>query len=79
MARQIDPACPDAAPDVQVFHLLQIKYALLLETKGIKVARRSVYAYTKKTYGLTGSRSAVLAAFCERFDLGSPDKIRGRS
>ena len=47
----------------EMFQLIQLKHALILETKGLKNSRKSAYATIKKRFGLTGSRQSVLTQF----------------
>lgn len=56
----------------ELFHLLQLKYALALEIKGLKHSRGSVYAYVKRSYGLKGSKQSVLEQFCRMHGLEPP-------
>lgn len=44
----------------EMFHLLQLKYALKLEIVGLKHSRGSVYAYVKKHFGFKGNKQKVL-------------------
>ena len=46
-------------PDM--FHLLQLKYALKLEIGGMRHSRGSVYAYVKRMFGFRGNKAKVLA------------------
>lgn len=47
--------------DTRLFQLLQWKYAIKLEIKGINVAKRSVTAHVKRELGFKGSKEKVLA------------------
>ena len=49
------------SPQVQGFRLLQLKYALKLEIKGLRHSRGSVYAHVKREFGFRGNKSKVLA------------------
>lgn len=62
----------EGAGNVTKFHQLQLKYALMLEIRGLRHSRGSVYSHIKKSYGLRGSRTSVLQQFCEKFGLEDP-------
>lgn len=48
--------------DIPVFQLLQWKYAIKLEAKGLRHSSgRSVYKHAKQKLGITGTRDAVVA------------------
>lgn len=47
--------------DIRLYQLLQWKYAIKLEIKGIHVAKRSVTAHVKRELGFKGSKEKVLA------------------
>ena len=51
--------------NTELFHMVQLKHALALEIKGLKLSRGSAYAYIKKHYGLRGNRKSVHTQFCE--------------
>lgn len=46
--------------NTKVFHLLQLKYALILEIKGLRHSQGSAYAYVKKRFGFKGNKQRVL-------------------
>ena len=60
---------------ITLFHLLQLKYALRLEIRGIKNSRGSVYAYVKRNFGFRGNKEKVLAQLEEKIarDFPVPD------
>lgn len=62
----------EGADNITKFHQLQLKYALMLEIRGLRHSRGSVYSHIKKSYGLRGSRTSVLQQFCEKFGLEDP-------
>jgi len=53
---------------VPLFQLLQWKYALLLEMKGMKGSRGSAYARIKKTFGWKGNRQKIYDQLCKVLD-----------
>ena len=44
---------------VTIFQLLQWKYGLQLEMKGMKNSRGSIYAHVKRTFGWKGNRQKI--------------------
>lgn len=46
--------------NIEMFHLLQLKYALMLEIKGMHHSQGSVYAYVKRHFGFKGNKQRVL-------------------
>jgi hypothetical protein len=59
----------DTAFGVRMFNLLQLKYALSLEMKGLKHSQGSVYAHVKRMFGFKGNKSAVYELLCTRIQL----------
>lgn len=59
----------DTPDGIRVFHLLQLKYAMKLEMKGLRHSQGSVYAHVKRLYGLKGNRQKVYDKFCEMHNL----------
>lgn len=59
----------DTPQGVEAFHLLQLKYALKLEIKGLKHRQGSVYAYIKKRFNLKGNKQRVYDQFCDMHSL----------
>lgn len=55
--------------DPLIFNLLQLKYAMKLEMKGIKHSRGSVYAHVKRRFKLKGNRQSVYDQFCRMHGL----------
>ena len=56
----------DTPDQIQAFHLLSLKAALKLETKGMKMSRhRSAYSVVKQITGLKGSKQKVYNAYVE--------------
>ena len=56
----------DTPEDIQAFRLLQLKGALKLETKGMKMWRgKSAYAMVKEMTGLKGNKQKVYDAYVE--------------
>lgn len=52
----------DKVSGVPVFQLLQWKYAIELEAKGMRHSSgRSVYAHAKRVLGIKGNRDKVIA------------------
>lgn len=49
---------------MEMFRLLQMKYALKLEMKGLKHSRGSVYALVKKQLGFKGNKQKVYDQLC---------------
>ena len=50
---------------IPIFQLMQWKYALQLEMKGMKHSKGSVYAQVKKTLGFSGSKLKVYQQLVE--------------
>jgi hypothetical protein len=60
----------DTPEGIEQFRLLQIKYAMRLELRGMTHSRLgSVIAKVKKQYGYKGSKEKVYAQFCEAHGL----------
>lgn len=59
----------DTPQGVEAFHLLQLKYALKLEIKGLKHSQGSVYAYIKNRFNLKGNKQRVYDQFCDMHSL----------
>jgi hypothetical protein len=57
----INNAGEDLIRGVPIFQLLQWKYAIKLESKGLKHSRGSVTAHAKRVLGISGKREKVLA------------------
>jgi len=53
---------------VPIFQLLQWKYGLLLEMKGLKNSRGSIYAHVKRTFGWKGNRQKIYDQLCKVLD-----------
>ena len=53
---------------VPIFQLLQWKYGLLLEMKGLKNSRGSIYAHVKRTFGWEGNRQKIYDQLCKVLD-----------
>lgn len=53
---------------ITVFQLLQWKYAIKLEAKGMRHSRGSVTAHAKRYLGVKGNRDKVLARIQELLD-----------
>jgi len=68
--RDIDVKINDTIRRVPVFQLLQWKYAIQLEIKGMKVARRSVCAHVKRLFKIAKQepRENVLGAITDVLD-----------
>jgi hypothetical protein len=65
----------DTPSKINGFHMLQLKYALKLELKGLRFSRGSAYAYIKKHYGLKGNKQKVYDQFVKMVEeyTGVPD------
>tara|TARA_R100000808_G_scaffold209_5_gene1289 strand:+ start:603 stop:794 length:192 start_codon:yes stop_codon:yes gene_type:complete len=50
---------------VPLFQLLQWKYGLQLEMKGMKNSRGSIYAHVKRTFGWKGNRQKIYDKLCD--------------
>ena len=53
---------------VPIFQLLQWKYGLLLEMKGLKNSRGYIYAHVKRTFGWKGNRQKIYDQLCKVLD-----------
>ena len=51
--------------NIELHHLLGLKYALRLEILGMKHSRGSVYAKIKRKFNLKGNKQKVYDKFCE--------------
>lgn len=54
--------------NIQMFHLLQLKYALKLELVGLKHSQGSVYAYVKRQFGFKGNKQKVFDQLCQHIE-----------
>ena len=50
---------------IEVFHMIQLKYALKLELAGMRHSRGSAYQYIKNHWYLKGNKQKVYDQFCE--------------
>lgn len=60
--------------DPKVFHLLQLKHALALEAKGMKLRQGSVYAHVKRKFGFKGNKQRVYDQLVDYIDANYPTK-----
>lgn len=60
--------------EIRMFQLLQWKYALKLEIKGMRHSQGSVYAHVKRQLGLRGNRAKVLAQLESIIEEGMKDR-----
>lgn len=65
------------ANPIPSFQLLQWKYAIKLEAKGLKNSRGSVTAHAKKKLGIKGSRNKVLAIIQKLLEERLPNEAKG--
>lgn len=76
MPEQRDSAVLVSGPkQAALYQILQLKHALKLELKGLRISRGgSAYGYIKKRFGLTGSKQKVFDAFAKMAD----DMLQGK-
>lgn len=56
----------DTQEGIQMFHLLQLKYAMKMELQGLRHSSgRSVCAHVKRLYGYKGNKQAVFDQYCK--------------
>lgn len=67
MSEQDRPGIIRTGPEL--FNLLQLKYAMKLEMRGLRHSKGSVYAHVKRRFGLKGNRQKVYEAFCDMHGL----------
>lgn len=64
------PAVLEGREALERFRLLQLKYAMRLELKGLRHSRLgSVIAKVKKAYGFRGNKQRVYDQFCDAAHL----------
>ena len=61
---------------ITIFQLLQWKYGLQLELKGLKNSRGSIYAHVKRTFGWKGNREKIYEKLCNIVDNLSKEDLR---
>lgn len=69
--------------DPEMFNLLQLKYALMLEIKGMHHSQGSVYALVKRRFGFKGNKQkvfdqlvAVIAKEVAEREQAQPETVR---
>lgn len=55
--------------NIEMFHLLQLKYALKLETLGMKHSQGSAYAYVKRHLGFKGNKKSVFEQLVAHIEI----------